>query len=128
MCLEDLKLGKGRFSTQPVNGTPQSAVTPLLPADPRRVAVSVSISGWQGANANGDIAVLTFGGVGNNSGKFVINAGQGPYLFRVEDYGMMVTADLSYTLTDVSTLGESAITAFGVCSNVTADPIPGILK
>lgn len=128
MCLEDLKLGKGRFAQKPgIVGGPASLAV-LLPADPRRVAVLISVEGLSltsqvDGSTTYDTARIYLTAASETFIAAALVVGSPPLLMRIEDFGPLVTNEIRVDLTDISGLGLNNAYAVPVCSNVEAKPI-----
>lgn len=90
MCLEDLRLGRGREAGQSVAFPDTNAGVVILPANPNRVSLLISCDGSTG----GSIMNVSFN---KDSTKTLIVLGSQvpiPTLLRIEDIGQCLTAQL----------------------------------
>lgn len=124
MCLEDLRLGKGRVALTTVNVT--VSTNAALPADPRRVAILISFLGMSVGDPSApslinDIGWLNWGDV--IATPFFINAAGTiqPFMLRVEDYGLAITQPVSVQITNGSGFARMALTP--IITNVDAPPV-----
>lgn len=124
MCLEDLKLGRGRKPERPVI----AAVTTdgLLVGDARRVALVVS---WiaatyfdtAGPTAVVDVIQLFFGPGHTGTPHISTNGPGGPLILRVEDVGQLITGPVSVAISNTSGLAQVTLTP--IVTDVNAAPM-----
>lgn len=122
MCLEDLRLGKGRYPKNAANGGYGNANLPLLGANNKRVAVIISSNGTVvDAGQPQGYAKLKFDSVPGPLPSILHKITDPPLVLTIETYGSMVTSTITG---DTSELGEgSYIYAQGIYTDVEATPI-----
>lgn len=130
MCLEDLRLGKGRQMTAPFLLGGAQTLAPVLPADPRRVLVLVTFSGQLNGNniasdVSPDFCKVFLEDVSQTVPVAILDSYNGKLVMRIEDYGILVTSKVLVTQTDTTALGVTCVCT-GVISYAVADPIPGV--
>lgn len=129
MCLEDLRLGRGRFPGVSSFNTTAGVPAILLKPDARRVAILVTFSGQaQEALATGSIqndqCFISFGPNPQVSPAIILSTTSPVLLLRIEDYGQLVMGELHISFTDSTALGVNMVCAQPIISNVITTPIP----
>lgn len=90
MCLEDLRLGRGRQVDKPVVFNDTGASVQILQPDARRVAILISPQ-----TVNGSIVTITADNAGTIPLFSLIDAvGVWPLVLRIEDLGQLITGSL----------------------------------
>lgn len=116
MCMEDLRLGRGRAVRNVTQIGPGISIT--LPADPSRVALAVA---FVGTAASDDFVQVGLGPSIQSPLQFTLGAVQSLYLFRVEDYGQLVTGQITFGFNNPSGAGQLAV--IEIYTEVNAPPL-----
>jgi hypothetical protein len=124
MCLEDLRLGKGRV-TQP-SVTALATTSSALGADERRVAILVSCFLLSASETTVptfifDAAYLQFADVAGNDRQIVLQPGTTPFVLKIEELGQLITMPVSVVIVNAS--GAARVTLQPIISNVDAPPV-----
>lgn len=113
MCLEDLRLGRGRYTglTKVLSGRQDS----LLNANAQRVALVVSFIGTASFDSTGtgvaaDSCNLYFAPNSTGQPAVLIGPGHSPFVMRIEDYGQAIMGPISTFLSNFTGLGGGRIT------------------
>jgi hypothetical protein len=127
VCLEDLRLGKGRFAGQPVSNGVTGNMQPIVPADVRRVALLLTFFGGVDGNSiapsySQDSLSIYADGVSKTIPIVTLTTYSGSILLRIEDLGQVVQMSFS-GLGALSSGANCSITALPILTNAIADPI-----
>lgn len=127
MCLEDLRLGKGRTTGTPASCVTQNVLTQMLHPDANRVALVLSYDGLTGnvpsvANPEPTVAIWTIGTDPDNPLTIFQSPYNSPITLEIEKHGSLVTGNLSVELPLNGYLSLQAI-AIPIISYVNAPPI-----
>lgn len=96
MCLEDLRLGRGRYPQKAAVQVNQTIVQDLLPPDPRRVAIVFTFRGGIQVDPvttdhTSDRVLLFAELTGSVLPVIVLDVYMPTFLARIEDFGQLVT-------------------------------------
>ncbi len=124
MCLEDLRLGKGRYPGRIFRTAVSSDA--IIPANARRVALLISWSGMYMFDGTGILTLadkleLIFGDQAVGIGFLSVNGPMPPLLLRIEDVGQLIYGPISAFIVNQTTSAE--MTAHEILYNGEVAPL-----